>query len=186
MVIGLDIDDTITNSSELIIEYAKRYFDSDDMNLINSILNAPKIEGKILDFYYAYLPEMIEKYTIKENAVEVINRLKGKGYKIIIITARGYTETNKKVDELTLNYFSRYGIEADEIIFKARNKKEVCIEKNIRLMVDDSIKVLEDFKDTKVETVLFSSIVNINIETDIKRITNWLELEEYVNSIDVE
>ena len=118
MVIGIDIDDTITNSSELIMEYAKRFFESDDINIVNDILRAPKIEGKLLEFYHKYLPEMIERYTVKENAVEVINRLKENGFKIIIITARGYTITQGNLDIITIDYFNKHGIMADEIIFK--------------------------------------------------------------------
>ncbi len=184
MVIGIDIDDTITNSSELIMEYAKRFFESDDINIVNDILRAPKIEGKLLEFYHKYLPEMIERYTVKENAVEVINRLKENGFKIIIITARGYTITQGNLDIITIDYFNKHGIMADEIIFKTINKKQTCVEKNIKLMIDDSIKVLEDLKDTEIEPILFDSIVNKNINTDIKRVNSWLELEKYILEMD--
>ena len=185
MVIGIDIDDTITNSSELIMEYARSFFKLDDINLINNILNAPKIEGQLLEFYSKYLPEMIEKYTVKDNAVEVINRLKDKGYKIVIITARGYTVTHDNLDVITIEYFSKHGIHADEIIFKTVNKRDVCIEKNIRVLVDDSIKTLESLKDTEIEPILFDSIINKDTSTDIKRVYSWLELEEQISLLEI-
>ena len=51
-------------------------------------------------------------------------------------------------------------------------------------MIDDSIKVLEDLKDTEIEPILFDSIVNKNINTDIKRVNSWLELEKYILEMD--
>lgn len=185
MVIGIDIDDTITNSSELIIEYAKKYFKTNERDTINNILNVPKIEGEVLTFYSKYLSEMVERYTVKDNAVEVIKRLREKGYKIVIITARGHTVIQDNLELITTNYFKKHGIEVDEIIFKTKNKKEICIEKNIKIMVDDSISVLESLKDTKTTPVLFNSVFNEDISTDIKRVDNWLELEKYISILEM-
>lgn len=185
MVIGIDIDDTITNSSELIIEYAKKHFKSDDIDIINNILNVSKIDGELLQFYSKYLSEMIERYTVKDNAAKVIKRLREKGYKVVIITARGHTVTQDNLELMTTNYFNKHGIEVDEIIFRTKNKKEICIEKNIKIMVDDSINVLESLNDTNITPVLFNSIFNKDINTDIKRVDNWLELEKYISILEV-
>lgn len=134
MIIGLDIDDTMTNSSELIMEYAKKFFKTTDEKLINNILHAKKIDGELLDFYYKYLPEMMETYSLKENVKEVIDRLRLKGCKIIIITARGHTVQAGLID-ITNKYLQKHGIFADEIIFKAADKLDICLEKNIDVMI---------------------------------------------------
>ena len=87
MIIGLDVDDTMTNTSELLIEYAEKHFNNSDKNLIRSILNPKMADKEIYDFYCKHLQEIMMKYTLKENCKEVIDRLRLKGHKIIIITA---------------------------------------------------------------------------------------------------
>jgi uncharacterized HAD superfamily protein len=181
MIIGIDIDDVITNSSELIMEYAKKHFKTDDVELINNILNAKTIEGELLDFYYKYLPEMMSKYSLKENVKEVLDRLKLKGHEIIIITARGYT-VQAGLIEITNDYFNRHNLIFDEIIFKTKDKKKICIEKNIDIMIDDSISVLESLKDANTKPLLFVSICNKDCITNFDKVSTWLELEKYINS----
>ena len=46
MTIGVDIDDTITNSSELIIKYVKS-FNTDNPALISNVMHLTKIEDKL-------------------------------------------------------------------------------------------------------------------------------------------
>ena len=50
MTIGLDIDDTITESSELIVNYVKKHFNVDDINIVNEILSGV-IEGELHNIY---------------------------------------------------------------------------------------------------------------------------------------
>jgi len=182
MNIGIDIDDTMTNTSELIIEYAKEYFNSDDVELINSILNSKSIEGPLLDFYNKYLLKMIENYTLKDNVKEVIDRLRSKGHKIFIITARAYTPMEGVV-EATEEYFKKHGISFDGIIFKAINKRESCVNNKIDVMVDDSVSVAYELRDTNVKPVLFNSVINENVQIDVDRIDNWIELEKHIDRL---
>jgi len=182
MNIGLDIDDTMTNTSELIMEYAMEYFNSNDVELINSILNSKCIEGPLLDFYNKYVIKMIENYTLKDNVKEVIDRLRSKGHKIFIITARGYTPVHGVI-EATEEYFKKHNIYFDGIIFKAINKKESCIKNNIDVMVDDSVGVSEELRDTNVKSILFNSVINENIQVNVDRVDNWIELEKHIDRL---
>lgn len=182
MTIGIDIDDTMTNSSELIMEYAKKYFRSDDENYINSILRSSKIDNELESFYNEHLPEMISKYTLKENVRDVIMRLKDNGNKIIVITARGYT-VKKDLEKITHDYFSKHDLTVDKMIFMDREKINSCIENNVDLMIDDSITILNNIKARGIQTLLFTSICNKDVETDLNRVETWLELEHYINNL---
>lgn len=182
MTIGLDIDDTMTNSHDLAVEYAKRYLNSEDEKLINELLYPHNIKGASLDFYVKYLPEMTENYVLKENVKEVIDRLRTKGHKLIVITARGYSG-KKKVIGITKTYFKKYGLLFDEVIFMAKEKTGYCLRSKIDLMIDDSVSVLEKLKELNIKTLLFTSDNNKNINTNIDRVSNWLELEEYINNL---
>lgn len=180
MRIGIDIDDTMTNTTELMIDYAKEYFNETSENKIITLLNS-KIEGKIYDFYMEYLPIMAVKYSLKENVIEVINRLREKGYKVIVITARGHSTFDGMID-ITKEYFKRNNIVVDDCIFKCGDKNNACIENNIDIMIDDSISTLNKLTNTK--KLLFTSIVNQDIDIDINRVSNWLEVESYIYSLD--
>ena len=50
-------------------------------------------------------------------------------------------------------------------------------------MVDDSINVLDRVADIGIKTLLFTSLQNQKIKTNFNRVSNWLELEKYINSI---
>lgn len=138
--------------------------------------------NKLYDFYEKYLAEMMSKYTLKNNVVEVINRLREKGHKIVIITARGRT-IKEGLIEVTKAYFEKNNIIVDNIVFRCGDKSEACIENNVDLMIDDSIKVLNILKNNGIETLLFKSIVNKNLETDLVVVDNWLDLETYIYNI---
>lgn len=182
MTIGIDIDDTMTNSTELMLEYAKNYFKEADNKKLIEIINS-KIEGDLYNFYSKYLAEMMSKYKLKNNVVEVINRLREKGHKIVIITARGRT-IKEGLIEVTKDYFNRNNIIVDEIVFRCADKSNVCIKYKIDLMIDDSISVLDKVNSCGIKTLLFTSIVNKNEKTNIKRIDDWIKLEKYIDNID--
>lgn len=182
MTIGLDIDDTMTNSSQLIAKYAKEYFTSYNTEMISTILHAEKIEGELLEFYNKYLPKMMENYELKENVQEVIKRLRLQGHKIIIVTARGYT-VQEGLIEITKKYLEKYNIKVDDIIFRTLYKNEICVNNKVDIMVDDSISVLEKVKKSGIKALLFTSSNNQHISTTIDRVDNWLDLEKYINKI---
>lgn len=182
MTVGLDIDDTMTNSKELIMVYAKNYFKTADEELVNKILHAPKIEGKLYDFYKANLPEMISNYQLKPNVKKVINRLRKKGHKIVIITTRGYTHIDGVV-EATVEYFKKHKLITDKMIFKTRDKAKICLENNINLMIDDYLPILDELEQAGVNCLMYSDVANL--ATNKKQVNNWLELEKYINSFDL-
>lgn len=184
MTIGIDIDDTMTNTSESYIKYAKRYFNSTDIVLINNILHGTNITSEMMDFYDKYLLEILSKVSLKENVKEVIDELREKGHKIILISARGKVRAGQI--KVTRDYLKKFNIKVDKIIFKSIDKLNACIENNIDLIIDDSVKVLEDLKNNGIGVLLFSSISNKTFKTDIKRVNNWIELEEYIDRLSVE
>ncbi len=181
MTIGLDIDDTITESSELIVNYVKKHF-NDDINIVSEILGG-KIEGELLRFYDIHLGEMVASYKLKDNVKEVIDRLRKNGHKVVIITTRGFTKTKDDIPGITRKYFKKHDINVDKIVFNKLHKEVACVTNKIDLMVDDSISTLEKIKSKGIKVLLFNSMSNKKSITSLNRVDNWLELESYINSL---
>jgi hypothetical protein len=171
----------MTDTSELYVEYAKMYFNSDDIDLINNILHGNNLTNEMIDFYDKYLFEILSKVSLKENVKEVIDRLRLNNHQIILLTARGYKVKNGQIG-VTRNYLKNHKIIVDKIIFKTRDKVNACIENKIDLMIDDSVKVLEDLDNNGINTLLFSTISNKKHQTDLVRVGNWLDLESYIDN----
>ncbi len=182
MTIGLDIDDTITESSELIVSYVKKHFNVDDINIVREILGG-EIKDELLRFYDIHLGEMVANYKLKENVKPVIDRLRKSGHKVVIITARGYTKTKDDIPKITKDYFKRHNIKVNKIIFNKLDKEEVCLTNKIDIMIDDSIETLERIKAKGINVLLFNSLSNEHVKTKLDRVNSWLDLEKYINNL---
>ena len=80
MNIGIDIDNTLTDSYELVDEYLIKYY-KDYLDR-----NEKMIAWELL--YKEHSNEFGNKIPIKQGAKEVISKLHDEGFRIIFITAR--------------------------------------------------------------------------------------------------
>ena len=165
MNIGIDIDDTITNTLEILIPYVSK----------NSALDIGKLKesnkmsyDKILEQYKDKIKEIgkvmfeqvLPNVTLKEDAKEIIDKLKYEGNKIIIITARDKAFYDKAF-EFTSNQLNNLGINYDKL-FCTYNKRQVCIDEKIDLFIDDNIKNLDSVKGIVDSVLLFNSKIPNN------------------------
>lgn len=183
MKIGIDIDDVITNTSEKIKEYLYKYEKSGDgIKHIVEVMRGESPTQNIKNFFNEYMSKIFFCVTIKENAKEVIDRLINNGHKIILITSRG-EERFRNSKEITIEYLKNHNISYSQIIFDSLDKQIACKENDIDIMIDDSVKTCELVNMSGVKTIVYTSEINKNINTNIKRVENWLELEKEINKI---
>lgn len=179
MRIGVDIDDVLVDTSELIKEYIAKFDTSGNMTEhIEEIMRgeiSEKILPKIIDWK---IINAIKKVKLKPNAKEVLERL-GKTNEIIFITARG-DEKVEGVEKSTINFLKKNDIKYDLIIFKAHDKAKICKENNIDLLIDDSIKFCEEAEKEGIRAIVFNSSVNKERKTNIERVDSWEELEKII------
>lgn len=187
MNIAIDIDDTLTDSTKVIRDFINRY-DSDycdDGHLIKnlgSIIRGFLIDEDTKRFFNDHAIEMGNAIKIKEDAKEVIDKLRTEGNKIIIITARSdnfYEDAQKFCEE----YLKRNNINYDKLITHQTYKIEACKRENIDLMIDDAIDTCEELMKEGIKTILFNSELNNGKETSIKRVFNWNELYDYIHNL---
>ena len=187
MRIGIDIDDTITNSCEVVEYYINKYDSdySDNQHLIKNLGNI--LRGFLADeitqkFFLDHSKEMGMKIQIKENAKEVIDKLREEGNEVIIITARS-NKFYQNAQEFCEEYLRVNNINYDKLVTGQTFKLDACINENIDLMIDDAVDTVEAINNYGIKTILFNSKLNKDKETSIKRVSNWLELYNEIHNL---
>lgn len=182
MVIGVDIDDVLTNTSQKIKEYLEKYEKSGDgKKYIVEVVRGEIPTENIRIFFENYINEILKNVTLKENSKDVIGRLVEQGHQIIFITSRGESRFPGS-EKITIEFLKENNIKYSKIIFNSFDKTNDCKENNVELMIDDSIKNCELIKNIGIKTFVYTSDVNKKMNTEIERIENWLELEDYIIS----
>ena len=183
MRIGIDLDDTITKTDEILFKYAKIYNEEEKIlfNINREEWNLTKAFGwneeNIKEFFSKYLKSIYEKAEIKENAKEKINALKNDGNKIIIITARD-TKSLNEVHEVCKDWLINNKVNVDKIVVDGEDKAQKCLENKIDIFIDDNVYNCESvYKNLKIPVLLMNSRYNKEYQNpNIKRVYNWNEI----------
>lgn len=172
MRIGIDIDDTITYTTDdidsFVLEnglatkiFKENYHLTDryndwDMDTVES-------------FWKNYGDKVISNPRVRDDAVKYINKLYNDGYEIIIITKR-----KKHEYDISKEYLDKYGIKYNQINVDVREKGKFCIDNNIDIMIDDSPYNAIDCIEQKVNFLLMDQEYNKNVNT--VRANNWEDI----------
>lgn len=187
MRIGIDIDDTITDSTKTVKKYIKKYdsYYSKDHKLINGLESIIRgffdVEEARL-FFKDHCMEIGNEIKVKKNAKEVIDKLMRDGHEIVIITARS-DKYYKDSDKYCADYLKRNNINYDKLVTKQTYKIETCKREKIDLMIDDAIDTVENLEKEGIKSVLFTSELNKDKKTKVKRVNNWNQLYDYIKEI---
>lgn len=188
MNIGIDIDDTINNLSNILVEYGEKYNEENSIQyeIQKDNYNFQKAFGwtqeQEEDFKAKYIGTCLAKATIKKGAKEYINKLKEEGNHIFIITARCPEETVKNVKEISEKWLKENGIELDKLEMGCDPKVEKCREHKIDVFIDDNARHCTSVKETlKIPVLLFDSIYNQD-EKDLTRVYSWEEAYKQIKA----
>lgn len=181
MKIGIDIDDTLTNTREIIskkwLEYIlKRPNDNYNKNLPQNINEFG--DPYINDFWDEYREELSFNSSYKMDAATTIEKLKNDNHQLCIITSRPeekYTNLNQRI----LNELKKNNIQITEIYTGIIDKGLFCLENNIDILIDDSIKHCQRTISLGKNAILF------NDDKSYKgfQTTNWNKIYDYINNI---
>lgn len=185
MVIGIDMDDTICSTNELILVEADKY----DREVLNgsgikdeSAYEFTEMMGWEKDmkgkFFADRLEYIMSHAEIKPGAKEVINRLHDEGNKIIIISFRKGKYLENPTN-LTKEWLDRYGIKYDKIYTDTGSKVDECLENNVKLFIDDKESHCEEVSNAGVDVILFTNAYNHD-ENRFVRKDNWNDIYDYI------
>lgn len=190
MILGIDIDDVVTESSLSLVAHAKIHETEickkgDILDHLPEVMRGgfPTPEVKI--YLNRFMADIMDAASLKENAAEVLRRLKERGHKLIYITARGEKKYPGST-AVTERLIKEKNLPCDGIVYDSYDKLQDCIDRGVELMIDDSVKNCTDIAQGGIPALLFTSLVNKDIPTELPRVADWQELEAYVHTLEKE
>ena len=190
MIIGIDIDDTITDLSDIFLKYATLYNKENeiDFKIDKTQWDIDKAFGwnndDFMKFSKKYLEILLNEAKPKKGCVDVINKLREDGNKIVIITARNSEELIDPYD-FTKNWLELNNIGFDKLVVNSNKKEEDCINNKIDVFIDDRPENCENvYKKLHIPVFLFDSVYNTNDKNSlIERVFSWEEVYLKIRSI---
>ena len=181
MRIGIDLDDTICRTTEIVSDTVEEYARENNLDPLDVFNN----ESLKYDFFNKHLLDIYNNVVIKHDVSSVIKRLKNKGNKIYIITARSnnFVSSVNNVYDITKEWLDKNDIVYDDIIISAygESKAEICKKNNIDLMIDDDPYNYKKISSNGVECILFDDREKYEMKDDY--IDSWLAIEKYIEKI---
>ena len=190
MRIGIDIDNVISNFNDTLLnEYLLHDKKLRNSGIINK--NADYIRKGMFDwnedeetnFYKNNIERIAKKLGVIEGAKEYIDKLHNDGHLIYIITGRNNGEYTEPYN-MTKSWLDKNNIYYDNLIltdaYDKHAKAEKCLEHNIDIMIDDSVRICSDCIESGITTILMDT--PYNRYSNIQRTKSWKEFYEYVSN----
>ncbi|HHW61613.1 MAG TPA: hypothetical protein GX404_06885 [Syntrophomonadaceae bacterium] len=193
MNLGIDIDNTITNTKETIYRYAQRFADRNGYSL-NPDINEYRLEqsfGWDTELTRRFLKENLVDIYInvspKPYAIETINRLYEK-HRIVLITSRN--ERKAEIKNATLYWLKKHGLRYHKLIMNRTDnmfhfsKLTACLENKIDLMIEDHHDLCLEISH-HIPVLMFDTPYNAHVKADnIIRVSSWLQVEELIQQFE--
>lgn len=177
MKIGIDIDDTITNTRELQLVFWKEYVTENKNSNYGEELptNINGFDDEYIDkFWDIYRVPLAYETTIKDGASRVINKLRSENNEIYIITSR----PEAKYDDLHTNllkWFQKNNIQIDKLYTNIRDKGQFVKDNDIDLLIDDDYNHCKKTIELGKKAIMFN-----NKNNDIININDWDAIYKYI------
>ncbi len=195
MKIGIDIDNTLTKVQEKLNKAAFDYANSlgkniKDCNISMKDINNDgdtyrkkfKFNNEELKYFLKEIQENItNNASPRENAKEVIDKLKNDGHQIYIITARD-SEFHDDPYMYSKNWLDKNKIYYDKLIVNARNKKDVCKKEEIDLFIDDQPNNCLQILNAGIKAIMITD--NDDNFDGIINLKNWNDIYNFINGLE--
>lgn len=174
MNIGIDIDDTVTFTYETLLNLIAIKYGMNFEKLINKKPTYDMFDNLFPNyrlFVEDNFPTVAKLVPLKKNVVEILNKLKKQGHKIIFISARN-TQEYKDPYKLSYEYLKSNNIPFDKLIVNVKDKAKECVLQQIDLFIDDDTNNCKAVKKVGIETWQFSNVFTVP-SNGLKRVDSW-------------
>lgn len=188
MRIGIDVDNTITDTLPLFKKYCKKYNEevvkrniqmNEEGFAMTNLYDWTEEEKK--DCYLKYIDKAREEGTIKPKAKEIIKKLKEENNCIHIITARKRGILDPY--ETTKEYLDNNEIPYDELAIQ-KDKKQYCIDNNIDILIDDEPQNIMEVSKI-IPVIVFEWVHNKSCTGEnIIKVKSWNEVYDVIKEIE--
>ena len=181
LVIGVDIDDTITDTYYNLLPVVAIKYGLDLEKLYKKKYTYGKLHKVLpdyMDFCKEHSESIVKIVPLKDDVVKIFNKLKEDGHKIIFITARDYNEYSNPY-KLCYDYLNSNGVKYDRIIVGAKDKAKECINENVDLFIDDNTKNCLMVSASGIPTLQYHNEFT-TCAKNVKRVYNWKEIYNYI------
>lgn len=168
MIIGIDIDDTITETTKNANKYARIF----DPNLNDDYHTFSK--EKYEEFRHLYQREISRTNPLKEGVKEAFEYFDKHNIKVIIITTRDKYYAND-IDEISINHLKNNGLKFSKFI-NTTTKGIEAYKNKVDLFIDDKEKNLDDVKSYGIECIRFST----KNDSKYKTFSDWSDIIKYI------
>lgn len=197
MRIGIDLDgvvyDTIENYrvySELYDELVLKRDSRKDSREMMEQKRMNWTDEEFVDFFSRCHEKIVRESNLMPGCKEVLELLKKDGHELIVVTARGAaTEevdqiTGFSSDTVTVELMKKDGIYDlfTKCCFREGDKKKVCLEEKIDVMIDDLYSNCLDIASANIDTIYFENIQSFDLtgKENITTLYNWGEVYRYI------
>ena len=187
--IWFDVDDCLTDTAPVIAQSMRRLTgiemepaDWSHLNLLELYQLGPKDMDRVRDFWRK--DELLERVEIFPHAKETLLVLHEAGYKIGLITARGW---HPHGEQITRNWASSHHLPIEQVILTTIDQsKSECLKKiktNVAGFVDDSAVNVHSADKEGWPSVLLTRPWNANWPGNLERISDIQEFPDWLNHV---
>ena len=174
MRIGVDLDDTVCRTTEMVHLMLGEYSSQlgiGDLDIMND-------EALKEEFFSIYSDKIYQNAEIKRNAAEVLKRLRSRGNEIYLITSR--SGDRRKVFSIIDEWLSQHDIFVDAIFISVSSEERglVCRRNKIDLMIDNNPYNYKHVTSCGIKCLLFDDREKYVLKENY--VSNWLEIEKYI------
>lgn len=186
MRIGIDIDDTITDSWPMLMPYYEKEFNIPMDVLKTRMPYYYSIENEItMEEYFKRVKDingkLILNFPLKKDANTYINKLMKDGHEIIFITSRGFNENHDPYGS-SAKYLENNNVGYTKLVINAKDKSLAAVDENIDLFIDDSLKHVGNVSKKGIPVLLFET--NYNKDDKLYRhVKSWREIYDIIKGM---
>lgn len=188
MKIGIDLDGVVFNSEMMFMAEGEIY----DCRILkrNSTLRPgePRVQDKY-DWSQEEIQGYVDRYCLSRAfdvmpcADKVIGYLQEAGHEIIVVSARGQFDPEEI--EIAKEKLCEAGIRPDRTLWGHLDKRQVCLDLGLSVMIDDRYEVCQALSEMGVHTLYFRMAGRARVEENeyMKEVNNWGEVYRHLDRL---
>ena len=180
MNIGIDLDGTVADNLELLVETLNQHCGKrlvgDEIRQYDLCKTYCISEEEIIELMETREEEIIVQSPVVPMAREYIEKLAGQGWQIHIITAR-----HPRYHEVTRRWLEKNDISFCGLhLLNSHNKLQICRNLAVKMMVEDNIHNAYQLKAGGIPTILYEAPHNRHWSWQGIRCKTWREIYQTI------